>query len=95
MATLNNKQCSTLCEIFNKPISANVKHQDIVNLLQSLNLQVKQTKSGVLVNIEGKVWGAHRAHPTPYVVKAAINDLQNYLAAANLTPNALGCNCKP
>jgi hypothetical protein len=95
MATLNSRQCATLCEIFKKPTSANIKYLDIVKVLQSLGLSVKQTKSGVLANIAGMVWSTHRAHPTPYVGKAAINDLRNYLAAANLTPATLGCVCKP
>jgi hypothetical protein len=91
---LNHHQCNTLCAIFKKPTASDIKLHELLALLPHLNLVFKKTKSGLLVNIRGNIWGTHRPHPLPFLSKPAVDDLRKYLNQAGLTPAQFECVCK-
>jgi len=70
---MKKKQAKVLQQIFNHPISGNIKWNDIVSLFLTLGADISEAEgSRVCVRLFGDRRVFHRPHPSPNTDKGAV-----------------------
>jgi hypothetical protein len=73
--------------IFNRPVSGNIKWDDIEALFVALGAEVSEREgSRVAVVLFKEVRVFHRPHPTPVTDKGAVSSIRNWLKSHGVTP---------
>ncbi len=84
---MRRKHQHTLEQIFNRPVSANVRWADIEALFIELGAQVTEREgSRVLVRLFGDRRVFHRPHPEPTMDKGAIEAIRKWLEDQGVKP---------
>lgn len=85
---VKRKHAKTLALIFTRPVSANVKHDDVIALLVELGAQIETDREGSRVGVVlfGEVRVLHRPHPTPSMDKGAVAAVRDWLEQHRVTP---------
>lgn len=79
----------TLSQIFQQPISANIKWKAIEKLLLELGAEIQEREgSRVAVILFGQVKVFHRPHPNPNAEKGAVASVRKWLAENGVYPYA-------
>jgi hypothetical protein len=83
---MKRKNLKTLRLLFNRPMSANVRWDDIESLLLELGAQIEEREgSRVLIRLFGERRVFHRPHPSPMTDKGAIANLRDWLSDNGVT----------
>ncbi|SPD73063.1 HicA-related protein [uncultured Desulfobacterium sp.] len=84
---MNRKHHKTLELIFSRPVSANVKWNDIESLFVALGAEVSEREgSRVAVFLFNEVRIFHRPHPTPTTDKGAVSSIRKWLEIHGVRP---------
>jgi len=85
---MKRKHRRTLELVFRKPISGNVKWEEVVALLRAYDAKIDQSRAGSRVHIElrGKDLLQHRPHPSPCMDKGAVSALRKFLELCDIKP---------
>jgi hypothetical protein len=84
---MKRKHLKTLKLLFARPMSANVRWDDIESLLLELGAQIEEREgSRVLIRLFGERRVFHRPHPSPITDKGAIANLRDWLNDNGVTP---------
>ena len=85
---MKRKHAKTLSLIFHRPVSANVKHDDVMALLNELGALIETNREGSRVGIVlfGEVRVFHKPHPSPNMDKGAVAALRDWLELHGVTP---------
>jgi hypothetical protein len=85
---VKRKHAKTLELIFHRPVSANVKHADVMALLVELGAQVETSREGSRVGVVmfGEVRVLHKPHPSPSMDKGAVAAIRDWLEQHGVTP---------
>jgi hypothetical protein len=82
---VNSKQKRTLAAIFEIPTRADIKWDDIVNLLIALDVTIKEGKgSRVRFELNGVFAGFHRPHPKKEAKKYQVEDFRTFFENAGV-----------
>jgi hypothetical protein len=83
---MKRKNLKTLRLLFTRPMSANVRWDDIESLLLELGAQIEEREgSRVLIRLFGERRVFHRPHPSPMTDKGAIANLRDWLSDNGVT----------
>jgi hypothetical protein len=83
---MKRKHLKTLKLLFARPMSANVRWDDIESLLLELGAQIEEREgSRVLIRLFGERRVFHRPHPSPMTNKGAIANLRDWLSDNGVT----------
>ena len=83
---MKRKHLKTLKLIFARPMSANVRWDDVESLLLELGAQIEEREgSRVLIRLFGERRVFHRPHPSPMTDKGAIANLREWLSNNGVT----------
>ena len=83
---MKRKHLKTLKLLFARPMSANVRWDDIESLLLYLGAQIEEREgSRVLIRLFGERRVFHRPHPSPMTDKGAIANLRDWLSDNGVT----------
>lgn len=83
---MKRKHLKTLKLLFARPMSANVRWDDIESLLLDLGAQIEEREgSRVLIRLFGERRVFHRPHPSPMTDKGAIANLRDWLSDNGVT----------
>jgi len=81
------KQEKTLELIFSRPVSGNVRWEDVKALLLALGAEISEREgSRVGVRLFGDRRVFHRPHPSPAMDKGAVASLRKWLDANGVKP---------
>jgi hypothetical protein len=81
------KHRRTLQLIFSRPVSGNVRWDDIVSLFRELGAEIKEREgSRVEVFLFGQIRVYHRPHPRPDTDKGALADIRRWLEENGVKP---------
>lgn len=81
------KHSRTLELIFARPVSANIRWNDILSLFRELGADIRQREgSRVEVFLFGEVRVYHRPHPGPVTDKGAVSSIQKWLEEHGVKP---------
>ena len=82
MFSMKKKHQKTLNLIFARPVSSNVKWNDVVSLIGALGGEIKERKEGsaVVVILDDAVLYDHKPHPSPDMDKGAVAALRTFLS---------------
>ena len=81
------KYAQTLELIFSRPVSGNVRWNEVEALLISLGAEISEREgSRVGVRLFGDRLVFHRPHPTPAMDKGAVASLRKWLEANGVRP---------
>jgi hypothetical protein len=81
------KQEKTLELIFSRPVSGNVRWEDVKALLLALGAEVSEREgSRVGVRLFGDRRVFHRPHPSPAMDKGAVTSLRKWLEVNGVKP---------
>lgn len=84
---MKRKHRRTLEAIFARPVSGNIKWQEIEALFVALGAEVSERSgSRVAVFLFNEVKVFHRPHPSPDVDKGAIASIRKWLEENEVTP---------
>lgn len=85
---MKRKHTKTLALLFHRPVSANVKHDEVIALLIELGAQVETNREGSRVGVVmfGEVRVLHKPHPTPNMDKGAVAAVRDWLEQHGVTP---------
>lgn len=84
---MKKKQAKVLQQIFNHPISGNIKWNDIVSLFLTLGADISEAEgSRVCVRLFGDCRVFHRPHPSPNTDKGAVKNIQRWLLSNGVKP---------
>mgnify|MGYP001111099211 CR=1 FL=1 len=84
---MKKKQAKVLQQIFNHPISGNIKWNDIVSLFLTLGADISEAEgSRVCVRLFGDRRVFHRPHPSPNTDKGAVKSIQRWLLSNGVKP---------
>jgi len=84
---MKQKHRKTLELIFNRPISGNIKWNDIEALFVALGAEVSEREgSRVAVVLFNEVRVFHRPHPAPVTDKGAVLSIRKWLESHGVTP---------
>ena len=85
---MKRKHAKTLNLIFKRPVSANVKHADVMALLTELGATLETSREGSRVGVVlfGEVRVLHKPHPSPNMDKGAVAALRDWLQHHGVTP---------
>lgn len=87
---LNNKQKSTLQEVFHDPIKSSVRWADIEVLLVALGAEISEGNgSRVRVKLNGVFAVFHRPHPHKETDKGALKSVRRFLVNAGVSYDAV------
>ena len=88
MLTMKRKHAKTLALIFHRPVSANVKFDEVVSLLVDLGAAIETSREGSRVGVVlfGEVRVLHKPHPSPNMDKGAVAALRDWLEHQGVTP---------
>ena len=79
---MKNKQKKTLAKLQKLPVPANLRYKDVVSLLNALDLNVIEDRSGSRVFVEhadGPSFGFHKPHPQKEMTRISVRRLREYL----------------
>jgi len=85
---MKRKHAKTLALIFRRPVSANVKFDEVVSLLVELGAAIETNREGSRVGVVlfGEVRVLHKPHPSPNMDKGAVAALRDWLEQQGVTP---------
>ncbi|WP_415036637.1 type II toxin-antitoxin system HicA family toxin [Azonexus sp.] len=85
---MKRKHAKTLSLIFHRPISANVKHDEVMALLLELGAQIETSREGSRVGVVlfGELRVLHKPHPSPNMDKGAVAAVRDWLEQHGVTP---------
>jgi hypothetical protein len=88
IAIMKRKHAKTLSLIFHRPVSANVKHDDVIALLSELGAIIDTSREGSRfgVTLFGEVRVLHKPHPTPTMDKGAVAAIRDWLEQHGVQP---------
>jgi hypothetical protein len=83
---MNNKQRKTFDTIFNTPTPSNLKYDEIVSLLKSVGVQVKESASGsrVLIKFKECTQVIHKPHLQKELKQYAVRIIKEFLINAGI-----------
>lgn len=81
------KYAKTLALIFHRPVSANVKFDEVLSLLVELGAAIETNREGSRVGVVlfGEVHVLHKPHPSPNMDKGAVAALRDWLEQHGVT----------
>lgn len=85
---MKRKHAKTLELIFHRPVSANVKHAEMMALLIEIGAQIETSREGSRVGVVlfGEVRVLHKPHPSPNMDKGAVAAVRDWLEQHGVTP---------
>ncbi|MEW6429788.1 MAG: type II toxin-antitoxin system HicA family toxin [Thermodesulfobacteriota bacterium] len=85
---MKRKHAKTLALLFHRPVSANVRHDDVMALLAELGAKIEVNREGSRVGVVlfGEVRVLHRPHPSPNMDKGAVAAVRDWLEQLGVTP---------
>lgn len=85
---MKRKHEKTLSLVFHRPVSANVKHDDVMSLLVELGAQIETSREGSRVGVVlfGEVRVLHKPHPSPDMDKGAVAAIRDWLEKHGVRP---------
>lgn len=85
---MKRKHTKTLALLFHRPVSANVKHDEVIALLIELGAQIETSREGSRVGgvLFGEVRVLHKPHPSPNMDKGAVAAVRDWLEQHGVTP---------
>lgn len=84
---MKRKHAKTLSLIFSRPVSGNIKWQEIESLLVALGAEtVEREGSRLEIYLFGVVRVFHRPHPSPDTDKGAVASIRKWLKENGVTP---------
>ncbi len=85
---VKHKHAKTLSLIFHRPVSANVRFDDVLALLVELGAVIETNREGSRVGVVlfGEVRVLHKPHPSPKMDKGAVAALRDWLKQHGVTP---------
>ena len=84
---MKRKHRKTLELIFSRPVSGNIKWNDIEAMFVALGAEVSELEgSRVAVFLFNEVRVFHRPHPTPDTDKGAVSSIRKWLESHGVTP---------
>jgi len=84
---MNAKHARILDLIFFRPVSGNIRWQDVEALLIALGAEISEGEgSRVCVRLFGDRRVFHRPHPSPVTDKGAVESLRKWLEANGVRP---------
>ncbi len=84
---MKQKHRKTLELIFKRPVSGNLKWNEIESLFLALGAEVSERKgSRVALILFGEVKVFHRPHPSPNTNKGAVASIRRWLESNGVTP---------
>ena len=85
---MKRKHRKTLELIFRKPVSGNVKWQEVVAMLNAYGATIDENRAGSRVHIElqNKDLLQHKPHPSPSMDKGAVTALRKFLELCDIRP---------
>jgi hypothetical protein len=85
---MKRKHAKTLALLFHRPVSANVKHDDVLALLAELGAHIETSREGSRVGIVlfGEVRVLHKPHPSPNMDKGAVAAVRDWLEHHGVKP---------
>ncbi len=85
---VKHKHAKTLSLIFHRPVSANVRFDDVLALLVELGAVIETNREGSRVGVVlfGEVRVLHKPHPSPKMDKGAVAALRDWLKQHEVTP---------
>ncbi|MBE0503553.1 MAG: type II toxin-antitoxin system HicA family toxin [Desulfuromonadales bacterium] len=84
---MKRKHAKTLSLIFSRPVSGNIKWQEIESLLVALGAEtVEREGSRLEIYLFGVVRVFHRPHPSPDTDKGAVASIRKWLEENGVTP---------
>lgn len=87
MLQVKRKHSKTLELIFSRPVSGNIRWNDIEAMLVALGAEVSEREgSRVAVVLFDEVRVFHRPHPTPDTDKGAVASIRKWLESHGVTP---------
>lgn len=94
---LSNRQCRTLCAIFQEPTRANIKWVDFLAVIRALGGKLpkpdKTAGSRQRISLRGRRAVLHKPHPEPTMKKGSVEAARDFLRNAGATPQKEGCRC--
>ena len=84
---MKRKHAKTLALLFHRPISANVKFDEVMSLLVELGADLETDREGSRVGVVlfGAVRVLHKPHPSPNMDKGAVAALRDWLEQHGVT----------
>jgi hypothetical protein len=85
---MKRQHAKTLALLFRRPVSANVKHDDVMALLTELGATIETSRAGSWVGVVlfGEVRVLHRPHPSPNTDKGAVAAVRDWLEQHGVKP---------
>ncbi|MCP4680928.1 MAG: type II toxin-antitoxin system HicA family toxin [Desulfobacterales bacterium] len=85
---MQRKHRKTLESIFKRPVSGNIRWNDVVSMLKALGAEIDDRRTGSRVHIElqGKDLLQHRPHPSPCMDRGAVAALRKFLELCRIRP---------
>lgn len=84
---MKSRQRRTLELIFSRPVSGNIRWDDIVSLFRELGAEIKEREgSRVEVFLFGQIRVYHRPHPKPDTDKGAVANIRKWLEQHGVKP---------
>lgn len=85
---MNRKQRKTLESIFKKPIQANIKWDDVENLIIALGGEIEKGRAGSRIGIylNGKVTVFPKPYPGKEMDKGAVKNLRDFFELSEVKP---------
>ncbi len=84
---MKRKHQKTLERIFARPVSGNIKWNDIEALFVALGAEISEREgSRIGVRLFGERRVFHRPHPSPDTDKGAVTSIRNWLEENGVTP---------
>ena len=88
MQDMKRKHAKTLPLLFSRPVSVNIKHDDVMALLTELGGTIETSRAGSRVGVVlfGEVRVLHRPHPSPNMDKGAVAAVRDWLEQHGVKP---------
>ncbi len=84
---MNRKHKATLQKIFNRPVPANIRWQDIEVLMKNLGAEIfERSGSRVEIYMFNQAYVFHRPHPSPDTDRGAIVAIRKWLEENGVCP---------
>ncbi len=84
---MKRRHRKTLKKIFGRPVSGNIKWEDIEGLFRGLGAEIAEREgSRVVVVLFGGAQVFHRPHPSPNTDKGAVASIRKWLERNGVTP---------
>ncbi len=84
---MKRKHQKTLERIFARPVSGNIKWNDIEALFVALGAEISEREGARIgVRLFGERRVFHRPHPSPDTDKGAVTSIRNWLEENGVTP---------